>query len=158
MHNKDHQEINRLALVAGEATCTCCNKVKPLTNEFFGISPQNKIYPFLRRCKVCAYAYSRKVIDKVKAARVRAMKTHNITEDEYEKLLSVTNCQACNKELTIKQGYKVLDSTRVIDHCHDTGKIRGVLCNHCNTGMGLLGDNIEGIEKALKYLKNIKDD
>lgn len=43
-------------------------------------------------------------------------------------------------------------STLSIDHCHTTGKIRGLLCNKCNTGIGLLGDNIEGLQAALNYL------
>lgn len=41
-----------------------------------------------------------------------------------------------------------------VDHCHETGVVRGILCNLCNTGLGKLGDNVEGLEKALEYLKN----
>ena len=40
----------------------------------------------------------------------------------------------------------------VVDHCHITGKIRGLLCNHCNTGLGKLGDSIESLNKAIRYL------
>ena len=39
------------------------------------------------------------------------------------------------------------------DHCHDTGKPRGILCNKCNTGIGMLGDNLEGIMRAVRYLQ-----
>lgn len=39
-----------------------------------------------------------------------------------------------------------------IDHCHDTGKIRGLLCNRCNNGLGAFGDNAEGVRAALDYL------
>jgi hypothetical protein len=42
-----------------------------------------------------------------------------------------------------------------LDHDHDTNEIRGWLCDQCNTGIGKLGDNIEGLEKALKYLKSV---
>lgn len=41
-----------------------------------------------------------------------------------------------------------------IDHDHETGKVRGLLCSGCNTGLGQLGDNIEGLKKALYYLEN----
>ncbi len=39
------------------------------------------------------------------------------------------------------------------DHDHDTGVFRGWLCGNCNRGIGYLGDTIEGLEKALAYLK-----
>lgn len=55
-------------------------------------------------------------------------------------------CAICGK--TPEQlGYRLY-----IDHCHSTGKLRGLLCNNCNTGLGALGDNIEGVAKALNYL------
>lgn len=41
-----------------------------------------------------------------------------------------------------------------VDHDHETGRIRGLLCNDCNRGIGLLGDAIENMERALVYLKN----
>ena len=40
-----------------------------------------------------------------------------------------------------------------IDHCHETGLVRGLLCNSCNRGLGLLGDKVETLEKVLLYLK-----
>lgn len=40
-----------------------------------------------------------------------------------------------------------------VDHCHTTGKIRGLLCSSCNRGLGLLGDTEIDLEKALKYLR-----
>lgn len=41
------------------------------------------------------------------------------------------------------------------DHDHETGKFRGWLCVKCNTGLGKLGDNIEGLERALAYLRKV---
>lgn len=40
-----------------------------------------------------------------------------------------------------------------VDHCHKTGKVRGLLCDNCNTGIGLLGDTIESLTEAVDYLK-----
>jgi hypothetical protein len=40
-----------------------------------------------------------------------------------------------------------------VDHCHQSGKIRGLLCGKCNTGLGMLGDNIGLIQIAMLYLK-----
>lgn len=39
-----------------------------------------------------------------------------------------------------------------LDHDHQTGEFRGFICNNCNRGLGLLGDNLESIEKVVKYL------
>lgn len=39
-----------------------------------------------------------------------------------------------------------------VDHCHETGEVRGLLCNGCNVGIAALGDDIEGVRNALAYL------
>lgn len=40
------------------------------------------------------------------------------------------------------------------DHCHDSGQARGVLCHHCNTGLGAFRDDPERMVRAIEYLKN----
>lgn len=54
-------------------------------------------------------------------------------------------CEICHKEEDL-----------VIDHCHTTGKVRGLLCRQCNAGIGLLKDNIELIKRAWEYLCDSK--
>ncbi len=39
-----------------------------------------------------------------------------------------------------------------VDHCHASGKVRGILCTVCNTGLGMLGDTLEGLRAATDYL------
>jgi hypothetical protein len=39
-----------------------------------------------------------------------------------------------------------------VDHCHKTGKVRGLLCRQCNTGLGNFRDNTELLKSAIKYL------
>jgi hypothetical protein len=41
----------------------------------------------------------------------------------------------------------------VVDHCHATGKVRGLLCHNCNRALGLMQDNIENIKRAADYLE-----
>ncbi len=43
-----------------------------------------------------------------------------------------------------------------VDHCHQTGGLRGLLCNDCNIGLGHFKDNPTLLEAAIKYLKNKK--
>ena len=50
-------------------------------------------------------------------------------------------------------GNEVGDSPQ-LDHCHDTGKFRGVLCRGCNTGIGLFQDDIERLKGAIAYLES----
>ena len=44
------------------------------------------------------------------------------------------------------------DGLFVVDHCHESGNVRGLLCRNCNDGLGKLGDNFSGIARALFYL------
>jgi hypothetical protein len=41
----------------------------------------------------------------------------------------------------------------VVDHCHSTKKVRGLLCNNCNVGLGAFKDNCEFLSDAVIYLK-----
>ena len=43
-----------------------------------------------------------------------------------------------------------------VDHCHETGKIRGLLCQNCNTAIGKFGDDENRIKKAVEYLSESK--
>lgn len=53
-------------------------------------------------------------------------------------------CECCQKKLNKDQFY--------LDHCHSKKTFRGWLCNSCNSGIGILGDTKESLERALKYL------
>ena len=69
------------------------------------------------------------------------------------------------KSMRDAQGYKCkicqrhedeLIRTLVVDHDHATGKIRGLLCNKCNLGLGMFNDNVELFNKAIEYLNQTK--
>ena len=55
-------------------------------------------------------------------------------------------CECCNEP------FRSGKATH-LDHDHVTGKFRGWLCNRCNMGLGNLGDSIEGVERAIAYLR-----
>ena len=45
-------------------------------------------------------------------------------------------------------------ATACIDHDHSTGRVRGILCNHCNRGLGMFRDSTEALTKAANYVAN----
>lgn len=73
-----------------------------------------------------------------------------LTVDWYSKLIEEQNecCAICKKN--IKSFVKRL----VVDHCHKTGKVRGLLCHSCNTAIGNLRDNVEILKSAIDYIEN----
>jgi hypothetical protein len=44
-----------------------------------------------------------------------------------------------------------------VDHCHETKKVRGLLCSPCNRAIGQLGDTVQGVQRALTYLQRSLD-
>ncbi len=58
--------------------------------------------------------------------------------------------KVCGICLNIDPGKK---GVFVVDHCHSTGKVRGLLCYSCNIAIGLFKDNTELLEKAIFYLR-----
>lgn len=60
-------------------------------------------------------------------------------------------CAICKKEgFKMKEHHNLL---LVVDHCHTSGKVRGLLCHNCNRGLGLLKDSIKNLESAKDYLE-----
>jgi hypothetical protein len=76
-----------------------------------------------------------------------AARNYGISIGEAEKLRAVTCCAICNKDLATTKD-------RHIDHCHDTGTVRGILCHSCNTGLGHFRDDPELMMAAIRYVTN----
>ena len=74
---------------------------------------------------------------------------YGITVDDYNEMYIAQDgkCAICRTDKTIKGFFNV-------DHCHETKKVRGLLCMKCNTGIGYFKDNVLNLEKAIVYLKN----
>jgi hypothetical protein len=131
--------------------CTKCGEDKELT-EF---SPHSTCkYGVQSICKECKAEIERKrKLDPESrmALRDRNLKRrYGISLDEYDAMFDEQNgkCAICNTE---EPGGKYKHFA--VDHCHETGKVRGLLCGNCNTGIGLLGDNINNFSAAILYLE-----
>ncbi len=77
---------------------------------------------------------------------------YNLTYDEYNDLLKNQDyrCAICNTTESNTPRHDFL----AVDHCHVSKKVRGLLCNKCNQGIGLLNDSIENLSNAILYLEN----
>ena len=59
-------------------------------------------------------------------------------------------CKLCGEQETRTRNGVIVGL--VVDHDHDTGRVRGLLCSNCNVGIGYLKHNTELLRKAIAYL------
>lgn len=87
---------------------------------------------------------------------VQAMRRQNLkdryglTLDEYDRMYDSQEgkCAICKRV----GGTSRMERLHV-DHSHETGQIRGLLCFRCNTGIGMLGDTVDALSRAVAYLQ-----
>ena len=108
------------------------------------------------QCTPCRVAYNKayraknkeRVLDIERKSKLKM--AYGITVEQYNDMLDKQKgkCAIC----TVK---KPGGRTKMffIDHCHNTGKVRGLLCMRCNTGLGLFLDNPKFLLNAISYLK-----
>jgi hypothetical protein len=122
-------------------TCSTCKETKNIT-EFFKDSIRPDGYEY--HCKICAIA---------KKDNNDLRKKYGITMNDYHIMFAAQNgkCKVC--------GTAELESGKFrmnVDHCHKTGKVRGLLCGGCNRAIGQLKDSPELLRKAADYLEESK--
>ena len=78
----------------------------------------------------------------------------NLTKEDYEALYAECEgkCPICTTDL-VPFGFDTC-----VDHCHDTDKVRGLLCRQCNAGIGSLREDLDNLERAKDYLIKHKND
>lgn len=133
--------------------CRVCKEEKSFTEYY---KKQFGKYGVDSICKNCSkkktYAYRQDQMSsksKYIIARKSALKSkYNMTLEEYEILFNNQDglCAICQKR---EKQNKLL----AVDHCHKTGKIRGLLCSVCNTAIGKLNDDPKLLDKAARYLR-----
>jgi len=75
---------------------------------------------------------------------------YGLTKEEYFNLIESQNnrCKICNNILEGRDTH--------VDHCHTTGRVRGILCFNCNVGLGNFKDSIQFLYNAIHYLEQNK--
>lgn len=85
--------------------------------------------------------------------RAKTLKKYNMSEVDYEQMFKTQHfsCAIC------KKGNNAIKKF-CVDHCHKTGKVRGILCGACNKAIGLLKDSRESLKAAIDYLDRSESD
>jgi hypothetical protein len=124
-------------------TCTTCGEFKPISefqlerniNSFEGISVRSK-------CRPC---------NEFRKYKRFIKKAYGISYEDYLQLLERQNfgCAICQSKVA---NNKRTSDKLFIDHCHETGKVRGLLCSRCNHALGQFDDRADLLQNAISYL------
>ena len=128
--------------------CTVCRRLL----DFNHFDLDKRSYNGIKSsCKKCCrdYMSTHYKNNKNNVKDKNLFQVYGITLKEYNTLLKTQNnvCAICKKENLPNSG------SLAVDHDHETGKVRGLLCVQCNRGLGIFYDNISYLENAIKYLK-----
>lgn len=82
-------------------------------------------------------------------------KKYGITLDDFMGMYEHQNgcCKVCKQAVEKFSTSKQKQDAAVVDHCHVTGKVRGLLCQTCNRALGLLNDDLQLIRRLAEYLQ-----
>lgn len=128
----------------GVKSCSKCAIEKPLEDFKFN----SKGIPGW--CYECTRVYTRDYQRENRTPEIererRLKAVYNLTAEEFTYMVIAQGgkCGVCKKQ----------NDNLYVDHNHITGQVRGLLCQKCNSGIGFLGDTVEGLSAALDYLNN----
>ena len=139
---------------------TCCGKLCSSCNRFMGFEnfyrSSGKTSGYKSNCKACVLEQRRAHYESPagrKYAQEKAWRDHGIpdmTVERYEEMSAAQSggCAICG--VTVNE-----NGTRLcVDHNHDTGAIRGLLCHNCNTTLGRFKDDSGLLRRAAEYLES----
>ncbi len=146
--------------------CTRCEISQPLGEFHFSTtrSGTRRRYSWCRSCR-CAHhvAWNKKLktepekFEKYKAKRRngRMFRRFGITVEQYNLMHDEQNglCAICQQPETTVHNMANITQLLAIDHDHETGKVRGLLCRACNQGLGCFREDIGNLTRAIEYLR-----
>jgi hypothetical protein len=135
-------------------TCKECLHDKPIT-EFYKFGAKTKTgFQYSTYCKSCQTIRARRYSENPDVRhriRERALlRNYGLTYVEYQALLELQDnrCAICENEFS---------DTPHVDHDHTSGKVRGLLCDHCNRMLGYARDNVSTLMNAIRYIEENKN-
>lgn len=126
---------------AGGRECTSCKKFKDASQ--FSIERDRRALTGVAmrsKCRQCNETTKYKSFIK---------RTYDLTYEDYEELLESQNncCAICGSRIGNSKTSRLF-----VDHCHNTTKVRGLLCSNCNHGLGQFKDSPKLLKRAIEYL------
>ena len=174
MENQGQADQGQLPSYDAEAVkcCSHCKVIKPLTEFHVNKSlkdgksrwckvcgnKKSKYYSSQPGAKAKTKAYNKiynQSLQGILARRKGRLKGYyGITLTQYENMWGQQAglCAICGKPETFQNQYGLVNLS--VDHCHKTGKVRSLLCHKCNATIGMVDEDIDVLEKMIKYLKN----
>jgi hypothetical protein len=141
---REFVQENSILFSENKRRCKHCTEIKNLNNDFYTDSTMIGGKRII--CKLC---------DK----KQNYLSKYGITFEQLQNILTLQNnkCLICLNEVKMfifdfTNGDKRESHFGVIDHCHKTKNIRGILCDTCNKGLGFFKDDINLLNSAIKYL------
>ena len=134
--------------------CSTCKEVKPM--EAFTRRRTHRPGKLVSVCNPCKTAYNRRRRAENPThyyemeRRSKFKRQYGITVEDYDRMLEAQEggCAVCGvKEPGGRTKYFA------VDHCHGTGRVRGLLCTKCNRGLGLFNDDTARLLAAANYLE-----
>ncbi|MER6995932.1 endonuclease VII domain-containing protein [Streptomyces sp. NPDC000410] len=116
----------------GYKLCRTCGQVKPHSDWHRNATASDGL---ATRCKVCKAVQDREG---------HLKRQYGISEAERDEMIS-SQMGICSICLAVPAVH--------VDHCHETGRVRGVLCFNCNSAIGKLGDDPDTLRRAAAYLE-----
>lgn len=137
----------RVECPKGMGYCAKCDTYKDASCFSKGKDTHTGLHVY---CKTCVNEYTRRYAER--SRNHSRSKRYGLTPDEYAALHKAQGgvCAICGQpETRIHKGVKV---DLCVDHDHDTGEVRGLLCGMCNYGVGHFRDDVALLQKAIDYL------
>jgi hypothetical protein len=139
--------------------CGKCREVKPYA-EFSPRGERDGVKVYKSTCKSCCAAHARAWFHANKEQHRITRHAHNLraayglSVEKYAAMLAAQGgvCAICGLDEPNAHGRTGAKFRLSVDHCHESGRIRGLLCQKCNRAIGLLGDDIDLLRRAITYL------
>lgn len=145
----------------GRKWCPACKVEKDLAAYSIVKNGARKGHP-VGACKECRSILQkdRKRKDPTVYERIewpsKLKRLYGITREQYDSMLAGQKgkCAICGSKDSYSRNYKATKVSKfAVDHCHSTGKVRGLLCTKCNRALGMVNDSIETVLRMAEYLR-----